>query len=153
MDKFLTGIHFHYLTKSFYFPDRKFTKTFVASIFDDRGKKINSINYIFCSDQHLLALNKRHLQHHYYTDILTFDLSIDDRILADVFISVDRLKENAITYKVTGHSELVRLLIHGALHLSGQNDKLSGEYREMQNLEKYYLNKYWVSRETSKASK
>ncbi len=110
------------------------------------------VNYIFCSDQYLLALNKRHLKHNFYTDILTFDLSHDERIIADVFISVDRAKENAFTYNVNILSEILRLMIHGALHLSGQKDKLSADSQIMQALENKHLKNYWVSRETYKAS-
>ena len=148
MTQDLPGIYFHYLTPSFYFPRRAFTKVFIASIFADHRKKIKTINYIFCTDHYLLTLNKTHLNHNYYTDIITFDLTHGNRITADIFISVDRTKENAALFKTTKISELLRLLIHGALHLCGYKDKTKKDSVRMTTLEDKYLNKYWVSRET-----
>ena len=149
MSQGLPGIYFHYLVPQFYFPHRGFTKIFIASIFADHHKKINTINYIFCSDEYLLALNKNHLKHNYYTDIITFDLSNDGRIIADIFISAERAKENAKLFGNSVISEILRLLIHGALHLCGYNDKDKKAANEMSALENKYLDAYLVSRETS----
>jgi len=152
MDQDLPSIHFHYLTPSFYFPHRAFTKTFIASIFTDHHKKIDVINYIFCSDQYLLALNREHLNHNYYTDIITFDLSNDSKISADVFISIERARENASLLRITTISEIIRLLIHGALHLCGYEDKTKKDSYNMRAHEEIYLQKYLVSRETLKSN-
>ena len=152
MDQHLPSLHFHYVDTSFYFPHRAFTKIFIASIFADHHKKINTINYIFCSDQYLLALNRQHLNHNYYTDIITFDLSNGNRISADIFISVERARENAFLFRITMISEIIRLLIHGALHLCGYKDKTKKDSYNMRAHEDKYLLKYSVSRETFKSN-
>ncbi len=141
-------ISFHYLTTQFYFPHRTLTKSFIASIFEEHHRKINAINYIFCSDEYLLNLNRNHLNHNYYTDIITFDLSYDARVMADVFISIERAKENAAAFHKTVFSEVLRLLIHGALHLCDYKDKTKIENKNMRRLEEKYLHQYLVSRET-----
>ena len=145
-----TCIYFHYLIKPFYFPQRELTKSFITSIFADFSKKIETVNYVFCTDKYLLTMNETHLKHNYYTDIITFDLSIDELIIADVFISVERAKENAASFKVTLISEIIRLLIHGALHLCGHKDKTVEDSHAMRTLENNYLSQFWVSRETDK---
>ena len=108
MSQGIPSIYFHYLVPRFYFPNRGFTKVFIASIFADHHKKINTIDYIFCSDEYLLALNKNHLNHDYYTDIITFDLSNDRRTTADIFISIERAKENAVLFGNSVISEILR---------------------------------------------
>ena len=143
MSQRLPGIYFHYLVPSFYFPQRAFTKVFIASIFTDHNKKINTLNYIFCTDKYLLPLNKNHLNHDYYTDIITFDLSNDSSVTADIFISVERAKENAVLFRNTMISEVLRLLIHGALHLCGYKDKTKKASKEMTALENKYLSIYF----------
>ena len=148
MSQHLPSIYFHYLIPSFYFPHRAFTKVFIASIFTEHRKKINTINYIFCSDEYLLSLNKNHLNHDYYTDIITFDLSNDSSVTADIFISVERAKENAVFFRNTMILEVLRLIIHGALHLCGYKDKTAKAAKEMRILENKYLSSYLVSRET-----
>jgi ssRNA-specific RNase YbeY (16S rRNA maturation enzyme) len=98
------------------------------SIFKKHSKTLNTANYIFCSDEYLLALNKTHLRHDHYTDIITFELSEPHHPLLN---------------------EMLRLLIHGTLHLCGYRDKSQNEIVEMRKQEAYYLNKYFVSRETN----
>ena len=149
MDFSKNQIHFHYLISPFYFPDRSETKKFIAKIFQDHNRRINAINYIFCADEYLLSINQAYLKHDYYTDIITFDLSYDKFITADVFISFDRVKANAITYKVSRLSEIRRLLIHGALHLCGYKDKTPNQFKRMKEMEELYLNEFMVSRETN----
>jgi len=152
MSPHFPSIQFHYVTSSFYFPYRGFTKAFIASIFTDHRKKIDVIDYVFCSDEYLLALNKAHLNHNYYTDILTFNLSNDSKLTADIFISVERAKENALLFKNPMISEIIRLLIHGALHLCGYKDKTNKDSDNMRSVENKYLLEYWVSRETFKTN-
>jgi probable rRNA maturation factor len=141
-------IHFHFLVPRFFFPQRIEAKKFIASMLKKYSKTPENINYIFCSDDYLLSINKKYLKHDYSTDIITFDLGEKDRIVADIYISADRARENAKHFKVSFHSEIVRLLIHGALHLSGFNDKTSKDYQRMKKLEMTYLKQYFVSRET-----
>ena len=141
-------IHFHYLVPRFFFPQRIEAKKLIIYILKKYSKTPENINYIFCSDDYLLSINKKYLNHNYYTDIITFDLGEKDQIVADIYISADRARENAKHFKVSFHSEIVRLLIHGALHLSGFNDKNSRDYQRMKKLEMTYLKQYFVPRET-----
>lgn len=106
---------------------------------DDHQREVREINYIFCSDHYLHSINKRFLRHDTYTDIITFDNAEDDRIRADVYISIDRAKDNAKTYQVSVLDEVHRLLIHGVLHLLGYADKTPEEQHEMRSKEEYYL--------------
>jgi probable rRNA maturation factor len=141
-------IHFHYLVPPFFFPYRTEAKAFIIYMLKKYSKTPENINYIFCPDDYVLSINKKYLKHNYYTDIITFDLGGKDRIIADIYISTERARENAKRFKASFHSEIVRLLIHGALHLSGFNDKTSSEYQRMKELEMIYLEEYFVSRET-----
>ena len=132
----------------FFFPHRTEAKRFIAFLLKKYSKTSENINYIFCADDFLLSINKKYLQHNYYTDIITFELSDKDQIIADIYISADRVRDNAKKYNVSFHSEILRMLIHGALHLSGFNDKTPSDYKRMKELEMVYLKKYFVSRET-----
>ena len=105
-----------------------------------RSFEIGEINYIFCSDSYLLIINKEYLGHDYYTDIITFDQSDqENQISGDIFISIDRVRENAETFNVSFTDELHRVMIHGVLHLIGVNDKTPDEKSEMRKLEDHYL--------------
>ena len=99
-----------------------------------------SINFIFCSDEYLYALNNKYLSHKTLTDIITFDNSEKNlEISGDIFISIDRIHENAKQYKCTFVNELHRVIIHGILHLTGYNDNTKKEKYEMRSKEDYYL--------------
>jgi len=111
----------------------------VAEIFINEKKKIDQIYYIFCSDYFLLEINKFFLQHDFFTDIITFDLSNTKDIIGEIYISVDRVRENAIIHRETYRSELLRVIFHGALHLCGYNDKRKSEITLMRQKEDYYL--------------
>jgi probable rRNA maturation factor len=100
------------------------------------------VNYIFCSDHYLLQINKQFLQHDYFTDIITFDLSVTDVIEAEIYISVDRVRDNASTLKVSFEDEILRVIIHGALHLCGYKDKKKSEIEKMRNREGHYMRLY-----------
>lgn len=105
-------------------------------------KKIN-INYIFCSDEYLLGINKQFLQHDTLTDIITFDLSENDNIMdAEIYVSVERVSENAKKFGVTYVHELHRVIFHGALHLCGFKDKKAEEVKAMRAAEEDCLNCY-----------
>jgi probable rRNA maturation factor len=111
------------------------------------GKTIGEITLIFCSDEHLLEMNRQYLDHDYYTDIITFDYSGEDKISGDLFISIDRVYDNAAQNAVSRDNELKRVCVHGVLHLCGYGDKSVDEARIMRSKEDYYLDKY-VSRGT-----
>ncbi len=104
-------------------------------------KSVWEINYIFCSDEHLLEINQEYLQHDYYTDVITFDYSENNRLQGDIFISIDRVQENADEFKVTFMQELCRVMVHGLLHLSGYGDKTPEQEAQMREKENFYLQK------------
>jgi len=144
-------IHFHYLTEPFHFPHRTFIKSFISRLFYDYSKEVQNVNYIFCSDDYLLNLNKEYLQHDYYTDIITFELSPPRQpIISDIYISIDRVRENAKQYSSSLYREIIRLIIHGALHLCGQKDKTEEDSKRMRKLEELYLDKWFHVKRTSK---
>lgn len=106
------------------------------------GKKVGKINYIFVSDDGLLKVNRDFLQHDYYTDVITFDYVKGKTISADIFVSLPRISENAISHSKDFKSELHRVLAHGLLHLCGYKDKTEEEITEMRSKEDFYLNIY-----------
>ena len=103
------------------------------------NKVCGPISIIFCSDDYLLSVNKEYLDHDYYTDIITFDYSADSEVSGDLFISIDRVKENALSYNVLFLTELYRVLVHGVLHLCGYGDKSVSEEKIMRSKEDFYL--------------
>jgi probable rRNA maturation factor len=104
------------------------------------GYKVKALNYIFCSDNYLLKLNKQYLQHNYFTDIITFDNSTEKKsIEADVFISVETVKANAEKFRTSFRDELHRVMIHGALHLVGYKDKKEKDILKMKEAEEHWL--------------
>jgi len=112
----------------------------------NENKQKGEINIIFCSDDYLLKMNKDHLNHDYFTDIITFDYCEKDLVSGDLFISTDRVGENAKKFNVEFNAELNRVIIHGVLHLIGYNDKTDEEQKEMTEKENFYLNriKDWI---------
>jgi probable rRNA maturation factor len=96
---------------------------------------VESISYIFCSDSYLLDINKQYLDHDYFTDIITFDYTEKTFLSGDMFISIDRVKENAITYNVSFLNELYRVIVHGLLHLCGYKDKSDSDATMMRSKE------------------
>ena len=133
----------------FFYQDVKFSlvnrgklKSFIQTIFKKEGKKLISINYIFCTDRALLKINRQFLNHNFYTDIITFDLSETNSILGEIYISIDRVKENSKILGTTFKSELHRVIFHGALHLCGYNDKKMGEKEKMKEKEDSYLTSF-----------
>ena len=142
-------IKFHFLHTNFNLSSRTRLKEFILKIFREEGFTVQAINYVFCSDKYLLGLNKAYLHHNTYTDIITFGLSTDSEpIMADVYISVERVRENARIFQSNFLQELYRVLFHGSLHLCGYKDKTKNETRQMRTKEDYYLKLYFVSRET-----
>lgn len=116
-------------------------------VINAEGFVCGDVNLIFCSDDHLLEVNKTYLDHDYYTDIVTFDYSDSVVLCGDLFISLDRVLDNALHYGDSFLTELRRVCVHGVLHLCGYRDKTLQEVSEMRSKEQIYLNEY-VSRET-----
>jgi probable rRNA maturation factor len=136
-------IHFFYLDVKVTLTQRTLLKQFVTSIFTKHKLKVDSINYIFCTDAHLLSINQTHLKHNFYTDIITFDLSeAKGMVMADIYISIDRVRENALAVGTTLNEELHRVIFHGALHLCGFKDKSPDDVVAMRNAEESCLKHY-----------
>jgi probable rRNA maturation factor len=118
-------------------------KQFISSLFKKESKNLQTLNYVFCSDEHLLSINRQYLNHDYYTDIITFDLSENkNSIIGDIYISYDRIKDNAKTQNTTIKEELHRVIFHGALHLCGYKDKTKNDIKLMREKEETYLTLY-----------
>lgn len=114
----------------------------IRSCITEEGKLVNNISFNLCSDEYILQLNNDSLEHDYYTDIITFELNEkNEPIEGDIYISIDRVKDNAKTLNVPLITELQRVLIHGVLHLCGYKDKSPKEEKQMRERENYYLNK------------
>ncbi len=111
----------------------------ISYIIDNEGFKEENIVLVLCSDNFLLELNKKHLNHDYFTDIITFSYTTNNHISGDLFISVDRVEDNARNQKLSFENELERVIYHGVLHLCGYNDKTPEEIKEMRAKENYYL--------------
>jgi probable rRNA maturation factor len=112
----------------------------IKSIIAAEEKKCGDISFIFCSDEYLLEVNKKYLNHDYYTDIITFDYVSENLMNGDIFISVDRILENSRVFNTTFDNELSRILAHGVLHLIGYKDKNVIDKIMMTFKEDYYLN-------------
>ncbi len=122
--------------------ERKVTK-WIKSVAADYGFSVGQINYIFCSDERELAVNREFLGHDYYTDVITFDYSTESVLNGDIFISLDTVRSNAEMVGATFDQELMRIIIHGVLHLTGQGDKTPETKVQMTEKEEKALTK-WV---------
>ena len=116
-------------------PRKIATKRWLSQIASDEGYQIKTLNYIFCSDEYLHHINKEYLDHDTFTDILTFDYGMGNEINGEIFISVDRVIENASLYQVTLENELHRVMIHGIFHLCGYKDESDEDRNLMRNKE------------------
>lgn len=141
------GIFFHFLEGGITLAERRRLKLFIASLFKKEKKRVAAIRFIFCSDDYLLVVNRQFLQHDFYTDIITFDLSEPGQpINAEIYISVDRVKDNAFQFGSSLQIELHRVIFHGALHLCGYGDKKKKEALIMRQKEDKYLRLYFSSK-------
>lgn len=138
-------VQFHFL-QSASFTNRTLVKEVVKHLFKKEKKRLAGLTYIFCSDEYLLEINHQYLNHNYYTDIITFDLSEDKtQVTGEIYISIDRVKDNARDFKTTFQKELLRVIFHGALHLCGYKDKSNKEQTLMRKAEDKYL-QYFLSK-------
>ena len=131
-------ILFHSETK-FQLKQKVKIKSWIKKAFAKEGKTIKDINFVFCDDRFLVEKNKTYLRHDALTDIMTFDYSEGDLISGDIFISVERVKENASIYNTPFLNELSRVIVHGVLHLLGYKDKSKKEKEIMREKEDFYL--------------
>lgn len=138
----MADIHFFFPYKKTILKERNKLKQFIGQLFKKEKTTLESIQYIFCTDDYLLEINRQYLNHDYYTDIITFNLG-DSAVIGEVYISIDRVKDNAATYKTSFKRELHRVIFHGALHLCGYKDKLNAEEKIMRAKEDRYLQEYF----------
>lgn len=121
-------------------PQKQATRQWLKQQAEREGYAVGDLNYIFCSDEHILQVNRDYLQHDYYTDVITFDQSEEaGKIEGDIFISVERVADNAAQLSVAVEQEMRRVLAHGFLHLCGYGDKTDEEVSQMRHKEDEWL--------------
>ena len=116
---------------SFSLQEKAAVKNWIKKIVKQEGKTTGNISYFFCTDLYLLTINRQFLQHDFFTDIITFDYSEKTKVEGELFISIDRVKENAHSFKQPFEKELMRTIIHGILHLCGYTDKTAADKKTM----------------------
>jgi probable rRNA maturation factor len=127
-------ISFNYET-DFQLDNEDQISNWISQIILSENKKEGDINYIFCDDEYLVQINQQYLNHDTLTDIISFDYSVGNELHGDIFISVERVQDNAVDYKVTFTEELQRVLAHGVLHYCGYKDKTDQDETNMRNKE------------------
>ena len=135
-------ILFNYET-DFIFKEEQILKDWIMNVVQENGFEVGEINYVFCDDEYLHKLNIEFLKHDTLTDIISFDNTLGKLLNGDIFISIDRINDNAKDFKVSFEEELHRVMIHGVLHYMGFKDKTDGDKKEMRNKENqalFYLN-------------
>lgn len=137
----LRDITFFAEDTDFVLPQKQKVREWIGSVIKNEGfARISELNFIFCSDDYLLDVNKEYLNHDTYTDIITFDSSeVENMIAGDIFISIDRIRDNAAKFQVSDKDELHRVIVHGILHLCGYGDKTKTEKTRMTEKENEYL--------------
>ncbi len=134
-------IKFYKEGNSYNLTHKSIIRTWLETSANQEGYSIKSLNIIFCSDEYLLAINQQFLQHDYYTDIITFDYNIEKAIIGELYISIDRVQDNAQKSKATIENELYRVIIHGVMHLCGYKDKRKNDVKIMRTKEEKYIKK------------
>lgn len=133
-------VNFYSADTSYIVPLKTRLRTFIPAIFKKEGRSWNQLDIIICSDDYLLGLNKQHLNHDYYTDIITFDLSSPEMTgVAELYISIERVKENSKAAKTSIYNELFRVIFHGVLHLCGYKDSTKKLKEAIHAKEDFYL--------------
>ncbi|MFN7274228.1 MAG: rRNA maturation RNase YbeY [Bacteroidota bacterium] len=133
-------VFFHTADLNYRLQNKTALKKLLADLFQKEGKRLEGLSIVFCSDDYLLSMNRQFLQHDYYTDILTFDVSEPGGpVSGELYISVDRVRDNAHGLGVSAVEEMRRVIIHGSLHLCGYKDKLKKQQLLMRQKEERYL--------------
>lgn len=120
--------------------DKRLTNAWLKTVSGSEMRTLGDVNIIFCSDNYILDINMKYLQHDYFTDIITFDYCEGSKISGDLFISIDSVRENASFYGCDFNDELNRVIVHGILHLIGYDDHSASDITVMRSKENYYLN-------------
>ena len=132
-------VQIHYENTEILELDPEFFVSWLSQVATMEKKEPGELNLIFCSDDYLLEINQKHLDHDYYTDIITFDYTQGEVLSGDLFISIDRVKDNAKSFEVETKEEILRVVVHGFLHLAGYEDKTENKEKEMRLKEDTYL--------------
>ena len=132
-------ISYFFEDTDFIFKGKALNNKWLRIVAESEIRRLGQISIIFCSDNYILDITQRYLQHDYFTDIITFDYCEDDRLSGDLFISVDSVRENAIEYGTSFNDELNRVMVHGLLHLIGYDDHSEEDIKMMRYKENYYL--------------
>jgi len=136
----MAAISFFTESVTYNLPQKLKVKKWIKTTIEKEGFELQELNFIFCSDEYLLGINQQYLNHDTYTDIITFDNSDEEKqIVSDIFISIERVKENAKTFKTNEFDEVCRIMIHGTLHLLGYKDKGKAAKTLMTQKEDEYL--------------
>lgn len=136
-------INFYFINCKYNIRDRKGIKEAIAHLIRKERRELTSLNCIFCSDAYLLEMNKKYLKHNYFTDVLTFDMSNQkEKIEGEIYISIDRVLDNARNMNVSQREELCRIVFHGTLHLCGYSDKKRADKKLIRKKENEYLAHY-----------
>jgi len=136
------AISFQFEHANFEFSDPKKVENWIIKTIETEKCFTGNVTYIFCSDNYLLDVNRKYLNHDYFTDVITFDYVKNSKISGDIFISIDRITENAKIFDVSRENELLRVMIHGVLHLIGYDDQTDEQEEEIHKKEDFYLNIY-----------
>ena len=132
-------VRYFFEDTDFVFKPKKINNLWLKTVAESEIRKLGQVNIIFCSDNYILDINQKYLQHDYFTDIITFDYCENDTLSGDLFISVDSVRENALFYKTEFTDELNRVIVHGLLHLIGYDDHSNEDIKVMRSKENYYL--------------
>ena len=132
-------ISYFFEDTDFVFKGKTLTNRWLRLVAESEIRRIGNISIIFCSDNYILDVNQKYLQHDYFTDIITFDYCEGDKLSGDLFISVDTVRDNAVEYGTEFNDELNRVIVHGVLHLIGYDDHCDEDIAEMRSKENYYL--------------
>ena len=136
------NIDFNFEDVDFTLPDEQSLKDWIDHTVKNEHCFTGNLSYIFCSDEYLWNMNKQYLGHDYYTDIITFDYVEDKYVSGDMFISYDRVCDNAENFNVSRETELLRVMIHGVLHLVGYDDLTDEQEAEIHKMEDFYIDVY-----------
>ncbi len=140
----MNNISFHNEGVNTKTPSKRLLKAWIKEFVSNHGKKVGELAFIFCSDEKILEVNQNFLQHDYYTDIITFDYCEGEVVSGDIFISVERVAENATFHNIEYNTELLRVLAHGVLHLIGFQDKSPKKKKEMTENEDLYISLFFT---------
>lgn len=140
----MSSITFSNQDIKFLLKQKTLKKNWIKQAIFSEKKIAGNLHYVFCSDEFLLELNQKHLNHNTLTDIITFDYTEEITLNSDIFISIERVAENAKKFNVNFDNELLRVMIHGVLHLCGYKDKKKEDAQKMRLKENFYINKYKI---------